>query len=92
MALIRIFLERPRMLILSLIFFYWLGILALIIFQDKKRRVSRKMGTVNSGLLGTSPEQIETQVTEVLEIKLREIPEIRNLISNITQGASLYSC
>ena len=89
MALIRIFLERPRMLILSLIFFLLVGYSG---FNNLPRQetpeLAERWGLLIQVYPGTSPEQIETQVTEVLEIKLREIPEIRNLISNITQGAA----
>jgi len=89
MALIRVFLERPRMLILSLIFFLLVGYSG---FNNLPRQetpeLAERWGLLIQVYPGTSPEQIETQVTEVLEIKLREIPEIRNLISNITQGAA----
>ena len=37
---------------------------------------------------GASADRIESQVTEILEIKLREISEIRNLNSNIRQGSA----
>ena len=89
MTLIRVFLERPRMLILSLIFFLLVGYSG---FNNLPRQetpeLAERWGLLIQVYPGTSPEQIETQVTEVLEIKLREIPEIRNLISNITQGAA----
>ena len=89
MSLIKVFLEKPRILILTLIFFLLVGYSGFNnIPRQETPELAERWGLVIQVYPGTSPEQIETQVTEVLEIKLREIPEIRNLISNITQGAA----
>ena len=50
--------------------------------------LAERWGVIIQVYPGASPDRIETQVTETLEIKLREIPEIRNLNSNIRQGSA----
>ena len=50
--------------------------------------LAERWGVIIQVYPGASPDRIETQVTEILEIKLREIPEIRNLNSNLRQGSA----
>ena len=89
MGLIKVFLERPRILILTLIFFLLVGYSGFNnIPRQEMPELAERWGVVIQVYPGASPDRIETQVTEVLEIKLREIPEIRNLISNIRQGSA----
>ena len=89
MGLIKVFLERPRILILTLIFFLLVGYSGFNnIPRQEMPELAERWGVVIQVYPGASPDRIETQVTEVLEIKLREIPEIRNLNSNIRQGSA----
>ena len=50
--------------------------------------LAERWGVIIQVYPGATPDRIETQVTEILEIKLREIPEIRNLNSNLRQGSA----
>ena len=89
MSLIKVFLERPRILILTLIFFLLVGYSGFNnIPRQEMPELAERWGVVIQVYPGASPDRIETQVTETLEIKLREIPEIRNLNSNIRQGSA----
>ena len=89
MSLIKVFLERPRILILTLIFFLLVGYSGFNnIPRQEMPELAERWGVVIQVYPGASPDRIETQVTEPLEIKLREIPEIRNLNSNIRQGSA----
>ena len=89
MGLIKVFLERPRILILTLIFFLLVGYSGFNnIPRQEMPELAERWGVVIQVYPGASPDRIESQVTEVLEIKLREIPEIRNLNSNIRQGSA----
>ena len=82
MGLIKVFLERPRILILTLIFFLLVGYSGFNnIPRQEMPELAERWGVVIQVYPGASPDRIETQVTEILEIKLREIPEIRNLNS-----------
>ena len=93
MTLIRVFLERPRMLILSLIFFLLVGYSG---FNNLPRQetpeLAERWGLLIQVYPGTSPEQIETQVTEVLEIKLREIPIVTAIAIDAQQFLILCIC
>ena len=89
MGLIKVFLERPRILILTLIFFLLVGYSGFNnIPRQEMPELAERWGVVIQVYPGASPDRIETQVTEILEIKLREIPEIRNLNSNLRQGSA----
>ena len=89
MSLIKVFLERPRILILTLIFFLLVGYSGFNnIPRQEMPELAERWGVIIQVYPGASPDRIETQVTETLEIKLREIPEIRNLNSNIRQGSA----
>ena len=89
MSLIRVFLERPRILILTLIFFLLVGYSGFNnIPRQEMPELAERWALVIQVYPGASADRIESQVTEILEIKLREISEIRNLNSNIRQGSA----
>ena len=89
MGLIKVFLERPRILILTLIFFLLVGYSGFNnIPRQEMPELAERWGVVIQVYPGASPDRIETQVTEILEIKLREIVEIDELDSIISQGYS----
>ena len=94
MSLIKVFLERPRILILTLIFFLLVGYSGFNnIPRQEMPELAERWGVIIQVYPGATPERIETQITEILEINLREIPEIRNLNSNqLFQKEFDYSC
>ena len=89
MSLIKVFLERPRILILTLIFFLLVGYSGFNnIPRQEMPELAERWGVIIQVYPGATPDRIETQITEILEINLREIPEIRNLNSNLRQGSA----
>ena len=89
MKFISIFLERPRILFLTLAFILLSGILSLrsVPIQENPE-LAERWGNVGVFYPGASPERIETLVVNDLEMKLREIVEIDELDSIISQGYS----
>ena len=89
MRFINIFLERPRILFLTLAFILLSGISSLFSVPIQENpELAERWGNVGVFYPGASPERIETQVINDLEIKLREIVEIDELDSIISQGYS----
>ena len=89
MKFINIFLERPRILFLTLAFILLSGISSLFTVPIQENpQLAERWGNVGVFYPGASPERIETQVINDLEIKLREIVEIDELDSIISQGYS----
>ena len=89
MKFINIFLERPRILFLTLAFILLSGISSLLSVPIQENpELAERWGNVGIFYPGASPERIETQVINDLEIKLREIVEIDELDSIISQGYS----
>ena len=89
MKFINIFLERPRILFLTLAFILLSGISSLFSVPIQENpQLAERWGNVGVFYPGASPERIETQVINDLEIKLREIVEIDELDSIISQGYS----
>ena len=91
MKFINIFLERPRILFLTLAFILLSGISSISILPIQENpELAERWATVTISYPGATPERIETQVVDNLENKLREIVEldIEDLSSVITQGFS----
>ena len=89
MKFINIFLERPRILFLTLAFILLSGISSFFSVPIQENpELAERWGNVGVFYPGASPERIETQVINDLEIKLREIVEIDELDSIISQGYS----
>ena len=89
MKFISIFLDRPRILFLTLAFILLSGISSLLSVPIQENpELAERWGNVSVFYPGASPERIETQVINDLEIKLREIVEIDELDSIISQGYS----
>ena len=89
MKFINIFLERPRILFLTLAFILLSGTSSLFSVPIQENpQLAERWGNVGVFYPGASPERIETQVINDLEIKLREIVEIDELDSIISQGYS----
>ena len=91
MKFINIFLERPRILFLTLAFILISGISSVFTLPIQENpELAERWATVTISYPGATPERIETQVVDNLENKLREIVEIdiEDLESVITQGFS----
>ena len=89
MKILDIFLERPRVLFLTLSFILLAGVSsALSLPVQENPELAQRWGSVTTSFPGASPERIETQVLEQLELKLREVTEIDELDSIIVQGFS----
>ena len=91
MKFINIFLDRPRILFLTLAFILLSGISSISTLPIQENpELAERWATVTISYPGATPERIETQVVNNLENKLREIVEldIEDLSSVITQGFS----
>ncbi|MAV61686.1 MAG: acriflavin resistance protein [Gammaproteobacteria bacterium] len=91
MKFISIFLDRPRILFLTLAFILLSGISSVFTLPIQENpELAERWATVTISYPGATPERIETQVVDNLENKLREIVEldIEDLSSVITQGFS----
>ena len=87
MKILDIFLERPRVLFLTLSFILLAGVSsALSLPVQENPELAQRWGSVTTSLPGASPERIETQVINELEIKLREVVEILELETIISHG------
>ena len=84
-----IFLNRPRVFLLSLIFITLSGLFALnSLPRQENPELAQRWSIVKVEFLGASPARIETLILEPLEAKLREVFEVRRLISNAYNGYS----
>ena len=84
-----IFLNRPRVFLLSLIFITLSGLFALnSLPRQENPELAQRWSIVKVEFPGASPARIETLILEPLEAKLREVFEVRRLISNAYNGYS----
>ena len=89
MKFISIFLDRPRILFLTLAFILLSGISSIFTLPIQENpELAQRWASVTINYPGATPERLETQVINDLEAKLREIVEIDVLESTITQGFS----
>jgi multidrug efflux pump subunit AcrB len=87
MKFITLFIERPRILFLTLSFILLAGISSVLSVPIQENpELAQRWGGVRVFYPGASPERIETQVINDLEVKLREVEEILELESIISQG------
>ena len=87
---IEIFLEKPRVFILTLLFILISGTSALnSLPRQENPELAQRWASVQVVFPGASPERIETQVLEPLEAKLREVYEVRRLVSSASDGFSI---
>ena len=81
MKFINIFLDRPRILFLTLAFILLSGISSISTLPIQENpELAERWATVTISYPGATPERIETQVVDNLENKLREM---LSLISRI---------
>ena len=89
MRVINFLIEKPRILFLTLAFILLSGISSgLSVPIQENPELAERWGGVRIFLPGASPERIETEIVNDLEVKLREVEEILELESIITQGFS----
>jgi multidrug efflux pump subunit AcrB len=87
MKFIELLIERPRILFLTLSFILLAGISSVLSVPIQENpELAERWASVRVFYSGASPERIETEAINELELKLREVVEIRELTSNITQG------
>ncbi|MCB1684345.1 MAG: efflux RND transporter permease subunit [Pseudomonadales bacterium] len=84
------FYTNPRLSALTVIFVLLIGALALSsLARQEDPTMTERWASVSTFLPGSSAERVESLVTEPIETKLREIPEIRTLDSHSRIGYSL---
>jgi len=77
MRVINFLIEKPRILFLTLSFILLSGISSgLSVPIQENPELAERWGGVRIFLPGASPERIETEIVNDLEIKLREVEEI----------------
>ena len=87
MKFISLLIDRPRILFLTLSFILLAGISsALSVPIQENPELAQRWSGVRVFYPGASPERIETQVINDLEIKLREVVEILELETIISHG------
>ena len=88
--IVDLYLDRPRIFILALIFFIVGGLLSFdSLPRQENPQLAERWGDITAVLPGASPDRVETQIADVLETELREIDEIKRLDSNSSTGVGL---
>ena len=81
MKVIELFLEKPRVFVLTILFILISGFFALnSVPRQENPELAQRWSNVQVVYPGASPERIETQILEPLEAKLREVYEIRRCL------------
>ena len=87
MKFIELLIKRPRILFLTLSFILLAGISSVLSVPIQENpELAERWASVRVFYSGASPERIETEAINELELKLREVVEIKELTSIITQG------
>ena len=87
MSFINLLIDKPRILFLTLSFVLLAGSSSAISIPIQENpELAQRWSAVRAFYSGASPERIETQIVNQLEIKLREVEEIEELDSIISQG------
>ena len=88
MSFINLLIDKPRILFLTLSFILLAGISSAISIPIQENpELAQRWSGVRVFYPGASPERIETQIVNELEIKLREVEEIKELDSIICISA-----
>ena len=89
MSLVNIFIDRPRILILTLVFILLAGASSYIsIPRQENPELAQRWASIIAIDPGASASRIETQVVIKLESALQEIIEIERLDANIQAGSA----
>ena len=84
------FFTNPRLSALLIVFILLMGLTALTsLARQEDPTMTERWASVTTFLPGASAERVESLVTEPVETRLREVPEIRSIDSNSRTGYSL---
>ena len=85
--IVDLYLDRPRIFLLAILFIIIGGLLSYdSLPRQENPQLAERWGDITSVLPGATPERVETQISDVLETKLREIDEIKRLDSKSMSG------
>ena len=88
--IVDLYLDRPKIFILFLLFVVVGGLLSFdSLPRQENPQLAERWGDITAVLPGASPERVETQISDILETELREIDEIKILSSNSSTGVGL---
>ncbi len=88
--IVDLYLDRPKIFVLFLLFVVFGGLLSLdSLPRQENPQLAERWGDITAVLPGASPERVETQISDILETELREIDEIKILSSNSSTGVGL---
>ena len=87
MLLLKILFDRPRIFALLLVFIFLSGIFSLnTVSRQENPELAERWAVIQTVYPGASPARIESQVLEPMEAKLRELYELKDIISFSQQG------
>lgn len=90
--MIRAFVENPRIISLSIALLIVWGLAALATLpRTEDPLIVGRLGVVITQFPGASAERVEALVTEKLENRLRELPELQHIFSSSRRGLSLIN-
>ncbi|MGE0626041.1 MAG: efflux RND transporter permease subunit [Pseudomonadales bacterium] len=85
-----VFYTNPRLSALLVLFVLLMGTTALLgLARQEDPTMTERWASISTFLPGATAERVESLVSEPIEIRLREIPEIRTIDSNSRAGYSL---
>jgi multidrug efflux pump subunit AcrB len=88
--IVDLYLDRPKIFILFLLFVLVGGFLSFdSLPRQENPQLAERWGDITAVLSGASPDRVETQISDILETELREIDEIKILSSNSSTGVGL---
>ncbi len=88
--IVDLYLDRPKIFVLFLLFVVVGGLLSFdSLPRQENPQLAERWGDITAVLPGASPERVETQISDILETELREIDEIKILSSNSSTGVGL---
>ena len=88
--IVDLYLDRPKIFVLFLLFVVVGGLLSFdSLPRQENPQLAERWGDITAVLPGASPERVETQIADILETELREIDEIKILSSNSSTGVGL---
>lgn len=86
-SIVDLYLDRPRIFLLAMLFIIGGGLMSYdLLPRQENPQLAERWGDITAVLPGATPQRIETQVADVLETKLREIDEIKEIASTSLSG------
>ena len=85
--IVDLYLDRPRLFLLAMLFIIAGGLLSYdSLPRQENPQLAERWGDITAVLPGATPQRMETQVADVLETQLREIDEIKTIESRSFSG------